>query len=267
MKPLFKLFFNNSNNTRGGVIGCSLYRHTFAKSRKIFSTILSKSLYKFLLCLTRFSKYYSNYHAGVLIEFSFSIPVLILLLFFVCDHYRLQEFKDKIKLSVYLAASMIQQLTNTHADKQLTRRNLARILYASSLNLFHNNAMFSPWPLGIYVSFDFQYVKLLNSTSYQSQSGYIQTNKSASSDPSGMNWYNVGTSTTVAATSVPPDMICAKDGEERLSIQYTYRKANNFSKNKLGLFIVDPPDLGWGSIFRYRLVIVPKPGLFPVRNE
>ena len=93
-------------------------------------------------------RYY--HHGGILIEFAFSIPIIILLLLFVNDHYRFYELRNKIKSSAYLAASMLQQLGNTRTDKQLTSSNLSRISYVSCLNFFHTNTMFKPWSLGIY---------------------------------------------------------------------------------------------------------------------
>ncbi|MBQ7674714.1 MAG: hypothetical protein IJT36_09465, partial [Alphaproteobacteria bacterium] len=71
---------------------------------------------------------------------------MISLLFFLCDHYRFYELKNKLKSSAYLAASMVQHISNTRTDKQLTVNDLARISYASCLNLFHTNTMFNPWP-------------------------------------------------------------------------------------------------------------------------
>ena len=83
------------------------------------------------------------HHGGILIEFAFSIPIMIILLLFVHDHYRFYELKSKLKSSAYLVASMIQQLSNTRSDKQLTSTDLAHIVYASCLNLFHSNSVFS----------------------------------------------------------------------------------------------------------------------------
>ena len=58
------------------------------------------------------------YKGGILIEFAFSVPILVGLLFFLCDHYRFYELKNKVKSSAYLAASMVQQITNNRTNKQ-----------------------------------------------------------------------------------------------------------------------------------------------------
>ena len=79
-----------------------------------------------------------SHSGGILIEFAFSIPILIILLLFACKHYRFFELRDKLKASTYLVANMIQQITNTKVDKQI----LNRIAYASCLNLFHINFRF-----------------------------------------------------------------------------------------------------------------------------
>ena len=62
-----------------------------------------------------------------------------------------------------------------------------------------------------------------------------------------------------------PDLVCNKDREERLCIVASYRKIGDFSKSKLGLFILEPKEIdNYQSIFMYKIVITPKPGLFPI---
>ena len=80
--------------------------------------------------------------------------------------------QNKLKSSAYLAASMLQQIGNTKTDKQLTKKDFANIAYASCLNFFHANSMFSPWPFGLYYSVSYEWVKRVNSKSYQFQHNY-----------------------------------------------------------------------------------------------
>ncbi|MBQ7674315.1 MAG: hypothetical protein IJT36_07375 [Alphaproteobacteria bacterium] len=54
---------------------------------------------------------------------------MISLLFFLNDHYRMYELKNKIKSSAYLIASIIQQVKNTSNEKTLTKDDLKRIFW------------------------------------------------------------------------------------------------------------------------------------------
>ena len=214
---------------------------------------------------------------GILIEFTFAIPVCISLLFFVNDHYRFYELKNKIRNSAYLIASMVQHVTNTRTDKQLTLSDLARISYASSLNLFHTNAMFSPYPLGIYFLARYYYFKKNDNGNYQHQLCYVTTGRGRQITVlfDGMNkGIESSTKTPSAIEAIHPDLICDKVGEERLLIRCWYNAVGGRSetfKSQLGFHILKPSIgvggnfLGKKESFIYELVITPKPGLFPVR--
>ena len=166
---------------------------------------------------------------------------------------------------------MLQQIANNRSSKQLTINDICNITYASCLNFFHTNTMFNPWPFGICYIAHFYYVKRLSSDSYQFQKTYGGTNRGTS--PNNMTKSGVGTSTRTQAQveAMHPDLICQKDGEERVLIECVYREASKFNKSKLGFFIMNPPgvkaaDNSTTNICVYHLVITPKPGLFPVKN-
>ena len=205
-----------------------------------------------------------KHKGGILIEFTFCIPLCIILLFFVNDHYRFYELKNKIKNSAYLAASMIQNLGNTRTDKQLTISDLARITFASGLNLFHTNTMFNPWPFGIYYYINYRYVKRLEVNSYQYLLFWVSS--IGGTGPGNIN-KGINTSSTKTANQVRnmhPDLICHKDGDERLVVEVCYRR-KSFDKSKLGFLLMVPQNSGTGSnLLQYQFVITPKPGLFPV---
>ncbi|MBQ7673940.1 MAG: hypothetical protein IJT36_05385 [Alphaproteobacteria bacterium] len=161
---------------------------------------------------------------------------------------------------------MVQQLKNTKADKQLTTKDLAIIAYASCLNLFHTNSMFSPHPLGISFTIDYDWVKRINSGSYQHERYWGTTEKNCSSiETLGKGTNGLTTYTQEKVKTLHPDLICDNDGDERLLIQCYYRQESGFSKSKLGLFLLNPK---FGTYdFGYKLVIVPKPGLFPAKRS
>ena len=174
---------------------------------------------------------------------------------------------------------MIQQLTNTRTDKQLTKSDLSRIAYACGLNFFHNNSMFNPWPLGLFLCMNTWWVKRINSNSYQYQLSWISTSNHASS-PNNM-FYGIGNIEAMTKEQLiaelkekligynkyqHSDLFCEKDGDERVLIEIHYRKIN-FDKRKLGLFILEPKAFDiYGTAFFYQLIIAPKPGLFPAQK-
>lgn len=211
---------------------------------------------------------------GILIEFTFSIPVCIVLLFFVSDHYRFYELKNKIKSSAYLMASMLQQLGNTKTDKQLTMSDLGRVAYASCLNLFHTHSMFKPWPLGIYYHVSYHYVKRIGADDYTYQhlgasTGDTTEVQSEFKNCMDMNWNTEQKNKTQSyVEAIHPDLVCQNNGEERVLIRCYYNTSalTNFTKSKLGLYILEPK-FGEKGNFKYDIIIVPKPGLFPAKNE
>jgi hypothetical protein len=166
---------------------------------------------------------------------------------------------------------MVQQLGNTKTDKQLSVADIQRIAYASCLNFFHTNSMFNPWPLGIFYSVDFYYAKRINNDNYQYQHVWTQTKNSCNS-PSTMQ-SSCGNLSAFSKSNIEasyPELVCNKDGEEKLVIACCYRKQSNFNKSKLGLFLLEPlannNHSRAGTIFVYEVVITPKPGLFPVKK-
>ena len=214
------------------------------------------------------------YHGGILIEFAFSIPILISLLFFINDHYRFYELQNKVKSSAYLVASIIQQIGNTRTDKQLTKYDFGRIAYASGLNFFHTGAMFTPYPFGIYYAVCFFWVKRINENSYQYQKSH-GTTSSAGTSPAeiNQNCSRLQTKTKKEITEMHHDLICDNDGDEKLLIEVSYRKNSRYyNRNKLGFFILEPKiqsslDGINNSFFKCILIITPKPGLFPAKVE
>ena len=181
-------------------------------------------------------------HGGILIEFAFSIPILIILLLFACDHYRYYELKDKIKASVYLAASMVQQLGNTRTNKQLTPEDFGRITFASGMNFFHGNTMFDPWPLGIYYVVDCFWVKRINNNNYQFQECAGSSARDGIPPAKMGRCYAVSTIDLATVKSMHPDLECNKDGEERVLVECTYKRKYKaaFNKSQLGFFILNP---------------------------
>lgn len=164
---------------------------------------------------------------------------------------------------------MIQQLSNTRANKQLTVRDLARISYTSCLNLFHTDTMFSPWPLGIFFAIDFDYVKRVGDNAYYYERNWATTDEgncpqNMDNDKDAHNSSNVNY-TKRQIEEIYPDLVCDRDGEEKLLISCYYRNAAGFDKAKLGFCVLNPK-IDWYN-FSYKIIITPKLGLFPSRGK
>ena len=75
------------------------------------------------------------------------------------------------------------------------------------------------------------------------------------------------TITLAEVQAMCPDLVCDRDGDERLLVEALYRAKGDF-KRGLGFFLLEPKNTkgtdGYNALFVYKLVIVPKPGLFPV---
>ena len=169
---------------------------------------------------------------------------------------------------------MVQHVTNKRTDKHLTKKDIARITHASGLNFFHTNTMYVPHPFGIYYLVDFFYVKRISSDSYQFQEVWGSTVSAKTLKDTG-HATSVTTKTLAQIQAMCPDVVCDKDGEERVLVEVNYRSttadASKFDKSKLGFFLLKPKGIkgtdGYdNSLFLYKLVIVPKPGLFPVTD-
>ena len=168
-----------------------------------------------------------------------------------------------------MAASMVQHVTNTRTDKQLRTRDLARIAYASCLNLFHTNSMFDPWPLGIFFAIDFDWIKKVEGDKYVWQRVWGTTDFGNSPENMQYGSYNGGELTLNQLVNEQPelkplqsDLFCYNNGDERLIISCYYRPQINKPK-KLGFFLMNPTFGGYD--FGYHLIITPKPGLFPAK--
>lgn len=166
---------------------------------------------------------------------------------------------------------MVQQVGNTRANKQLVWQDIARIVYASCLNFFHTDTMFPPWPFGIYYNVDMFWVRRIDESKYEYQWCYKSFSKNSTEVLRNAWCKAVTTKTSAEIEALHPDLICDTNGNERLLIECCYRKKSHYDKKKLGFFILDPQTIKSGdgesnNLFLYRLVITPKPGLFPAEE-
>ena len=118
---------------------------------------------------------------------------------------------------------------------------------------------------------DCWWVKRISSDKYQYQHCYGSTSTGQNPNEMWKACLSVYTGTSEQIKKIHPDLVFDKDGEERLLIECGYRKRGNFDKTKLGFFLLSPKvteKSRYGAdLFMYQLVIVPKPGLFPGKEE
>lgn len=133
--------------------------------------------------------------------------------------------------------------------------------------------MFTPHPFGIRYVTHFFYIKRINDNSYQYQKCFGATHEATSSiETMDKTCDPIWTKTLAEIQEIHPDLVCNKDGEERVLIECCYRPLSYKSKKQLGFFLLEPktmrsPADGSYNFFSYSLVITPKPGIFPGVNE
>lgn len=84
-----------------------------------------------------------NSHGAVLLEFAFSIPVLILLLMGLHDVFVISHMQDKSRLVAHEMASMLQNISQNREDKKITQDDIKRITCAAYLSIYPGTTMYS----------------------------------------------------------------------------------------------------------------------------
>ncbi|MBR1734065.1 MAG: hypothetical protein IJ730_01225 [Alphaproteobacteria bacterium] len=232
----------------------------------MLSSVKLKISQKIRKLRNKLSILFNRNKGGVLIEFTFSIPICIMVLFFASDHYRFYELRNKVQTSVYLMASLLQNLTNTSEDKYLDITDIRRIAFASCLNFFHTTSMFSPWRFGLSWYGTITYVKRTGPSKYQAYKFEFDTGVNTSTTVNGISCVKTVISVNDPST-LNKDMVLDNVNDEKVLIEASYKPKptedgqgtdTRFHKAKLGLYILNAKD----GNFRSRIVITPKPGLF-----
>ena len=78
----------------------------------------------------------SSKSGAILIEFAFSIPVLILLIFYLHDLAQLAQIETKVKLCGMQMINMIQNVSLRRENTAITRQDYANICSAAFLTYF-----------------------------------------------------------------------------------------------------------------------------------
>lgn len=202
-----------------------------------------------------------NKDYGVLtLEFAFILPGLAILFYFIVNHYNFYDLKSRIKSSSYLATSIMQNLTNSRADKKLTKADIRRIAFASSLNIFVNDSVFTG-DRGINYKLTIKYGKktasgfegitiICNTTNKTNPNSIAYSGTSSSSNDSGVALSAVGDEAmTVTAELIPASSAATYDTSKM-----------GFKNLTIGLLGASMVANIRGN-FKYQVQITPKPGI------
>lgn len=72
-------------------------------------------------------KFFRNIRGAILIEFAVGIPLLLMLLFGMCDIFKMTQMQDKTNFCAHLIVQMIQNISQNRKDKKITLNDLADI--------------------------------------------------------------------------------------------------------------------------------------------
>lgn len=212
----------------------------------------------------RFAFMRSKRRGGVLIEFALSIPIFILVLFLVSDHYRFHELRNKLKNSTYLIASMLQNITNTRRDKHIQIKDLKQIAFSSCLNFFHTDSMFNPWPFGLSWYVKMIYVKKTGNSEYKAFQFEIDTGETNYKTIDEISCVCSELTNLTDPTTIDKEMVFYNVNDEKLFINVAFkskdtsREVGIFNKSRLGLYMLSIQN----DTFTHNFVYTPKPGLF-----
>ena len=104
-----------------------------------YRTKTSKNLFKNLFSKIDF-KHQSK--GAILIEFAFCIPVLILLIYYMHDLFKIQRYYSQTEFVAYQMAQMLQTVSQNRSDKKITLSDLKRVTAAAYLSIYPGTTMF-----------------------------------------------------------------------------------------------------------------------------
>ncbi len=93
------------------------------------------------LCLQKIANKLSS-KGAILIEFAFSLPVLIVLLYYIYDLNRLKRYYSRTEFVGQQVASMIQNISQSRESKTITLKDLQYIARTAFLSIYPGMSMY-----------------------------------------------------------------------------------------------------------------------------
>jgi len=103
----------------------------------------------------------------ILIEFALAVPFLVMILYFSLDAPKHQRWKTQMKNAAYMVASMIQNVSQSRADKRIAILDFKRIAASYGTTIFGGTIsggykwgmINSYYPLGFHCITNLFYIK------------------------------------------------------------------------------------------------------------
>ncbi len=78
----------------------------------------------------------SKVKGGILVEFALAIPFLVIILYYASDVPRYSRYKSQMKNAAYIAASMIQNVSQNRGDKRIKKTDIGNISYTWGMSIW-----------------------------------------------------------------------------------------------------------------------------------
>jgi hypothetical protein len=268
---------------------------TFSRLKKLPSLQrLRRQIASWLNYVASFRRHFSRSRGSILIEFAFSIPTLLAILYYVLDYPKYEQLKVKTKSSAYMAASMIQNVSRYRESKMITLADIQMINYASFLNYYCGKQHLkttdsNTYPLGHFSAITLicvqgvannkckaiwsLYASGWNAESPLAHKNTLPGNESIATFHSltGLQYQH---ETEVIPTSIHPDLQI-QEGENKIILVASFCAHTNFKyadgtmttanpKRLFGFYMLPLrlPLSGNNFLFRSTIIFTPNPGLF-----
>ena len=108
------------------------------------------------IILTTISRLFSR-RGAIIIEFAFSIPVFMALIYYLHDVPKLQRYQQQMDFVAQQVAQMLQNVSQQRTNKRITQNDIVNVARAAYLTVFPGVSMVpirNEWlPLGFYIEF------------------------------------------------------------------------------------------------------------------
>lgn len=193
----------------------------------------------------------------VLIEFAVCMPVFILILQLMLDHYRFYELKSKIRSAAYLAASMVQNISNCRESQKLTQADFKNICRACSLVIANKenwgNSLFA-------LKMQVNYLKKSSSTENKGYKFCVSTTRCSGSS---FGEYEPADTTDITIDNVGDEIVKIR------AFLYPASGSSGGSFKQMNFQLMSPEVKGNENAknpFEYTVTFTPKPGIMDLTH-